>query len=70
MFNPETFKPEMLYQATDEALRQLGVGYWTLARWRSLGTGPRYLKIGNRVAYRGADLNAWLDRITVETDSA
>lgn len=64
------FNPEMLYQATDEALLQIGVGYWTLARWRSDGTGPRYLKIGNRVAYRGADLNAWLDSRIVETDSA
>ncbi|MDP3719346.1 MAG: helix-turn-helix domain-containing protein [Acidobacteriota bacterium] len=35
-----------------------------LARWRSEGNGPKFLKIGRRVAYRDRDLDAWLDRQT------
>jgi hypothetical protein len=33
----------------------------TMENWRSLGIGPRYLKLGGRVAYRIADLDAWLE---------
>ena len=33
-----------------------------LERWRSTGDGPRFVRIGpRRVAYREADLAAWLD---------
>ena len=28
---------------------------------RQSGTGPRYLKIGNRVFYRPEDIEVWLD---------
>lgn len=31
----------------------------TLERWRWLGTGPRYHKIGGRVIYRLEDIEAW-----------
>lgn len=31
----------------------------TLANWRSNGSGPKYLKIGGRVLYRRADIEAW-----------
>ena len=31
----------------------------TLERWRWLGRGPRYLKIGGRVAYRVEDVEAY-----------
>jgi excisionase family DNA binding protein len=34
----------------------------TLRFWRHRGTGPTSLKIGRRVMYRGADLDAWLER--------
>ena len=37
----------------------------TLENWRGLGIGPRYLKLGGRVAYRIADLDAWLDEQVV-----
>ncbi len=33
----------------------------TLANWRALGTGPRYLKLGKRaVRYRRADVEAFI----------
>ena len=31
----------------------------TLERWRWLGTGPRYHKIGGRVVYRIEDIEEW-----------
>jgi hypothetical protein len=31
----------------------------TLERWRWLGQGPQYLKIGGRVVYRLADIEAY-----------
>jgi predicted DNA-binding transcriptional regulator AlpA len=37
-----------------------GVSVGTVRRWRGLGTGPRYRKIGNLVRYSIADLEDWL----------
>ncbi|MBJ7579370.1 helix-turn-helix domain-containing protein [Devosia sp. MC532] len=34
----------------------------TLAKLRIYGGGPRYLKLGRRVAYAREDLDAWLDQ--------
>lgn len=31
----------------------------TLEQWRWLGKGPKFLKIGARVLYREADVDAW-----------
>lgn len=39
----------------------------TLAVWRMLGKGPRYIRVGRLIRYRRADLLAWLERNTVET---
>lgn len=33
----------------------------TLAQWRYLGRGPRYLKLGAHVRYRRSDIDAWVD---------
>jgi predicted DNA-binding transcriptional regulator AlpA len=32
----------------------------TLERMRVTGSGPRFVKAGRRVAYRAADLDAWI----------
>jgi predicted DNA-binding transcriptional regulator AlpA len=32
----------------------------TVRRWRYIGKGPRYKKVGALVRYSMADLNAWL----------
>ena len=34
----------------------------TLERWRWTGEGPAFIKIGGRVVYAIADLQAWADR--------
>ena len=33
----------------------------TLRYWRHLGTGPHSFRLGRRVLYRRADLDAWVD---------
>ena len=54
------FEAGKLYFTNDPALLVIGRPS-TLAHWRSEGRGPAFIKIGRRVAYRGSDLNAWLD---------
>ena len=63
------FDQAKLYFASDPAVLALAP-YSTLAHWRSEGRGPAFVKIGSRVAYRGADLNAWLDARTVRPMAA
>lgn len=42
----------------------------TLERWRSLKTGPNYTKIGGKVVYAIADVEAYERRRRAETHSA
>lgn len=42
-----------------ELARRWRVSPRTLERWRWLGQGPRYLKIGGRVVYRLEDVEAF-----------
>lgn len=44
-----------------EAATYLGVPFHTLEQWASRHCGPAYYKIGGRVRYRVADLDAWLE---------
>jgi hypothetical protein len=50
------------YLRTDEAGRFLGLSGRTLEKHRVYGTGPVFRKIGGRVVYAVADLQAWADR--------
>lgn len=43
------------------AAKYLGVAPQTLANWRSLGRGPKHMKLGGRVFYRLADLEAFIE---------
>jgi len=48
---------------TDAAARYLTLDQATLADWRSEpGKGPRYRKVGGRVVYSLAELDAWLEQ--------
>jgi hypothetical protein len=49
------------YLRTAEAARHLSLSPRTLEKHRIYGTGPAYRKIGGRVVYAVADLNAWAD---------
>ena len=63
------FDSEKWYHASDPDVLRLA-SYFTMAHWRSEGRGPAYHKIGNRVVYRGLDLNAWIAGRRVATEVA
>lgn len=56
--------PDTFYNTDDEALRFIA-SKQTMARWRSEGKGPNYVKFGSRVAYKGSDLLDWIKTRTV-----
>lgn len=43
----------------DQLARRWSLSPRTLERWRSMGTGPAYLRLGGRVAYRLEDVEAF-----------
>lgn len=45
----------------EDAANLLNISASTLAKMRLSGTSPRYVKLGRRVAYRPADLEAWVE---------
>ena len=63
------FADDKLYLTTDAALREIAPAS-TMAHWRSDGRGPAYIKIGPKVAYRGRDLNDWIEAQTVRPTAA
>ena len=58
--DPELFDPRRLYRPQDPELRQLAAE-GTMRIWRCKGRGPRYLKVGGKVLYRGSALNRWIE---------
>ena len=44
----------------EEAGKQLRVSVRTLARWRTEGGGPKFVKAGATVRYRSSVLEAWV----------
>jgi predicted DNA-binding transcriptional regulator AlpA len=59
---------------TAEAARSLGLCEVTLRKWRNLGGGPRFVKMGRAVRYRRSDLDAFIGANTfantLEAESA
>jgi hypothetical protein len=59
-----------------QTARRLRVKIGTLAKWRSLGRGPRFVRLTDhgRIAYRPVDVRDWLSRhvyaSTAEADQA
>lgn len=45
----------------------LGVDARTVSTWRTKGTGPAYIKVGNRVMYREEDVRRWLAQRVEQT---
>lgn len=44
-----------------EAAELLRTSESTMRYWRHTGTGPKSARVGRRVVYRSADIEAWLD---------
>ncbi len=61
---------QALLTATETA-SYLGVKVQTLAVWRSVGRYPelRYVKVGNSIRYRLADVEGWLATRTMGKDA-
>ena len=61
MTEHNTTEPDVLFP--DEVAAKTRVPEATLRHWRRMnaGQGPTSFKLGRRVAYRRADVEAWLD---------
>ena len=46
---------------TDQVATLLGLRPNTLAQWRMTGSGPTFVRLGRRVRYRAADIDAWIE---------
>lgn len=56
---------------TEEVAERIRVPAATLRWWRHLddGTGPKSGKVGRRVMYRAADVDAWIDQQFTDGDN-
>lgn len=61
-------KDELLTEP--ETARRLGCSVSGLRKWRTEGTGPRYIRIGRLIRYQVADLDKWLSAQTVDPEHA
>ncbi|WP_042059771.1 helix-turn-helix transcriptional regulator, partial [Acidomonas methanolica] len=48
------------YLRTTEVAELLGLSPRTLEKYRCIGEGPAFLKLGQRVLYARSDVEAWL----------
>jgi hypothetical protein len=59
-----------MYLNQKELARRWGMSPRTLERWRWIGFGPKFLKLGKKVKYRAIDVEAFeLDRLRDSTGS-
>jgi excisionase family DNA binding protein len=58
----QTHSPENVLYDTEEAADLLKSSRRTLEYWRGQGNGPRFVKLGRRVRYRRAALDAFLSQ--------
>ena len=47
------------FLSTKHVARRWNLSHRTLERWRCIGTGPQFLKLGGRVVYRSEDVEAF-----------
>jgi transposase-like protein len=53
-----------IFLSQKEVARRWGISPRTLERWRWIGAGPKFLKLGSRVVYRFTDVQSFeLDQI-------
>ena len=63
------FEADRYYKTTAPELTIIGTR-GTLSQWRHRGYGPSFIRYGNRVLYRGSDLNDWLDSHVIKPQAA
>ena len=59
------FEGDRNYVLGDRELKVLG-DREKLAQWRHKHIGPPFYRLGRKIVYRGADLNAWAESRWVE----
>jgi hypothetical protein len=64
----QLFEQDRAYVLGDPELEIIG-DRAKLAQWRHKGVGPAYYRLGRKIVYRGADLNAWAEAHRVEPQS-
>ncbi len=57
---PDLFENERNYVLGDPELNIIG-DREKLAQWRHKNMGPAFYRLGRKIIYRGADLNAWAE---------
>lgn len=60
------FQNDKLYKMGDPELERIAKPS-TLNHWRVERKGPPFVRLGARIAYRGQDLNRWIQEKTVQT---
>lgn len=59
MVAPHSDRPPVRHLDQNELARRWNISPRTAERWRWLGQGPTYLKVGGRVVYRLEDVEAY-----------
>jgi excisionase family DNA binding protein len=59
----------MTIYTTAEAAKLLKLSTPTLARFRTTGEGPGFIKMGGAVRYRDSDLAEWMNRLARRSTS-
>ena len=54
----------------NNAAEMIGCSVALMRKWRTLGIGPAYVKVGRLVRYRRADIESFLDANRVTTGAA
>ena len=61
----DLFEQNRNYVLSDPELELIG-DRDKLAQWRHKGMGPAFYRLGRKIIYRGADLNAWAEATRVD----
>lgn len=59
------FDPNRNYVLGDPELEIIGE-IQKLAQWRHKHMGPAFYRLGRKIVYRGADLNAWAEASRID----
>ena len=65
----ETTHEPIFFLTTPETARYLGLAVSTLNKWRCIGDGPVFIKLGRAVRYRKEDLDAYVTKRSLASTS-
>lgn len=60
---------EAQLMTVEEAATRIGVSPWTLRKWRTIGQGPKFVRLGGQygsVRYRAVDLETYISGAVVD----